>query len=79
VLPGTSVQRAFAIAGLQETVTLRLKDPAAVIWKSTGDDVVPRPTVTPEGEGGVMAKLMTCSVSGTWCVICNVSDPRPLT
>ena len=46
-----------------------MNDPAAVTWKLAGDDVVPRGTVTFDGDGVVSAKLTTCRVNGSRCVI----------
>src|SRR5260221_7028934 len=75
VVPGVSAQTAFAMTALQPRVTLWLKDPAAVIWKLAGGDVVPRDAVTVAGMGVLRAKLTTCRVSGMVCVTRSVSEP----
>ena len=65
VVPGLKLQVTLGILEVQETVTAWLNEPAAVIWKLTGDDVVPRGTVTLEGVGGINPMLTKCSVSGS--------------
>ena len=54
-----------------------MNDPAAVIWKFTGDDAVPRGTVTLAGDGLLSVKSTTCMVSGIWCVTLFGSVPTP--
>ena len=57
LFPGVKLQVADGIVVLQETETLWLNDPPAVTWKLTVDEVVPRATVTLEGDGALMSKL----------------------
>src|SRR5450755_631360 len=75
IVPGVSVQTAFAMPTLQARVTLWLNDPAAVIWKLAGGEVVPREAITVAGVGVLRAKLTTCIVNGMVCVMLLVSEP----
>jgi len=65
VFDGVKVQVAPAMPELQVMATLWLNDPAAVASKLTGEEVVPRGTVTLAGDGAVNPKLTMCSVTGT--------------
>src|SRR5271166_4042759 len=77
LVPGIKLHVELAIAALQEMLTLWSNDPAALTWNSTGDDVVPRGTVTVDGEGVLSAKLTTCKVRAASRVTLCGSDPTP--
>jgi hypothetical protein len=79
VAPGVRLHVAAGIAVEQDTVTLWLKEPAAVTWKLTGADEAPRATVTLDGEGVVILKFSRCRTTGIECVTWLASDPVAFT